>query len=52
VLALQSFDFAHTKLALFTVCEHGSALLRDEVIEMEEPEGAVSFLWTLARKPR
>jgi ubiquinone/menaquinone biosynthesis C-methylase UbiE len=29
----------------------GFELLRDGVVEMREPEGTVSFLWILARKP-
>ena len=29
----------------------GFELLVDEVVEMREPEGPVSFLWVLARKP-
>jgi trans-aconitate methyltransferase len=28
----------------------GFELVRDEIVEMREPEGPVSFLWTLARK--
>jgi len=30
----------------------GFELLHDEVIKMQEPEGSVSFLWTLAQKSR
>jgi SAM-dependent methyltransferase len=29
----------------------GFELLQDEIVEIREPEGAVSFLWVLARRP-
>jgi SAM-dependent methyltransferase len=44
-----SYD-AETNRALLEAA--GFELLHDEVIEMHEPEGPVSFLWTLAQKSR
>jgi SAM-dependent methyltransferase len=44
-----SYD-AETNKALLEAA--GFELLHDEVVETHEPEGAVSFLWTLARKSR
>jgi ubiquinone/menaquinone biosynthesis C-methylase UbiE len=39
---------ADTNRALLTTA--GFALLRDEIVEMREPEETVSFLWVLAQK--
>ena len=44
-----SYD-ADTNRALLNAA--GFELLHDEVVEMQEPEGAASFLWALGRKSR
>jgi len=40
---------AHTNLALLR--DAGFEIVRDEIVEIHEPEGAVAFLWVLARNP-